>query len=158
SAVSERSELKESFGLAAELDLFCVCDVEARLMEANVGAEVPGGAWGLAGGVAADDEDRGVVLRVAQGGGAVGLTGECLREGDVVGSAVVVDVVGAEYGAGELLEEVGLFVGESVAADDADRFAAFGVAQLTELLACVMEGLLPGDFLEGAVGLADQGS
>ncbi len=39
----------------------------------------------------------------------------CLRElgeGDVVGGAVVVDVVGAEDGAGELLQEVGLLVGE----------------------------------------------
>ena len=54
--------------------------------------------------------------------------GERLGEGDVVRSAVVVDVVGAEDRAGELLEEVGLFVGEAVAADDADGLAAARVA------------------------------
>ena len=58
------------------------------------------------------------------------VAGEGLREGYVVGGAVVVDVVGAEDGAGELLQQVGLFVGEAVAADDADGAAAAGVAQL----------------------------
>ena len=41
--------------------------------------------------------------------------GERLGEGDVVRGAVVVDVVGAEHRAGELLQQVGLFVGDAVA-------------------------------------------
>ena len=69
--------------------------------------------------------------------------GERLGEGDVVGRAVVVDVVGAEDRAGELLQEVGLFVGEAVAADDADGFAAAGVAEFAEFFADVVERLLP---------------
>ena len=43
------------------------------------------------------------------------MAGEGLGEGDVVRGAVVIDVVGAEDGAGELLQEVGLFVGDAVA-------------------------------------------
>ena len=81
---------------------------------------------------------------------------EGLGEGDVVGGAVVVDVVGLEDGAGELLEEVGLLVGEAVGADDADGLAAAGVAELAEALADVVEGNFPADGLEVAVGLADE--
>ncbi len=57
---------------------------------------------------------------------------ECLREGYIIGGAVVVDVVGAEHRARELLQQVGLFVGEAVAADDADGLAAAGVAELAQ--------------------------
>ena len=56
---------------------------------------------------------------------------------------MVVDVVGAEDGAGELLQQVGLFVGEAVGADDADGLAAAGVAELAELLADVGRGPPP---------------
>ena len=68
----------------------------------------------------------------------------------------MVDVVRAENGAGELLEEVGLFVGDAVRADDTDGFAAAGVAAFAELLADVVERDLPANGLELAVRLANQ--
>ena len=105
-----------------------VRDVEAGVVEADVGAEIPGGERGLVGGIAAEEHDGGGGLGVALGGGEVSAAGECGGEGGVVGGAMVVDVVGVEDGARELLEEVGLFIGEAVGANDADGGAAAGVA------------------------------
>ncbi len=114
-AVAEGSDVREGFGLAAELDLCGVGDVDAAAIVADVGADVPRSGGGLDGGVAAENHDGRGGEGIAQGGRAVRLAGEGLREGDVVGGAVVVDVVGAENRARELLEEVGLFVGDAVA-------------------------------------------
>ena len=41
-SVAEGRDLDEGLGLAAEFDLFVVGDVEAGLVETNVGADVPG--------------------------------------------------------------------------------------------------------------------
>ncbi len=70
-AVAELGDVEEGFGLAAELDLGGVGDVELCAVEADVGAEVPGGERGLVGGVAADEQDGFGGEGVAQGGGAV---------------------------------------------------------------------------------------
>ena len=94
---------------------------------------------------------------IAQRRGAAGLAGQRLSEGDIVRGAVVVDVVRAQHRARELLQQVVLFVGEAVAADDADGLAAARVAQLARSFcrrrssACSQ---LTGFKL--AVGLADQ--
>jgi hypothetical protein len=93
-----------------------------------------------------------IVLRGEEAGGAC----EGGGKGDVVGGAVVVDVVGADDGAGELLEEVIFLVGGAVGADDADAVGTLGVAQLAEACAGEGECLFPGDWLEAAVGLAEQ--
>jgi hypothetical protein len=95
--------VKEGFRLAAELDLGGVGDVEAAAVVPDVGADVPRGAGRLNRWVAADDEDRGRGQGIAQRRSAVFRAGECLGEGDVVCSAMVVDVICAENGAGELL-------------------------------------------------------
>ena len=70
-AVAERRELQEGLGLAAQLDLLGVGDVERGAVEADVGAEVPGGERGLVGGIAADEQDGCGGQGVAQRGGAV---------------------------------------------------------------------------------------
>ena len=70
-AVAEGSDLDEGFGLAAELDLCGVGDVEAGAVVADVGADVPRSGGCLDGGVAAEDQDGGGGEGVAQGGGAV---------------------------------------------------------------------------------------
>ena len=57
----------------------------------------------------------------------------------------MVDVVCAENGSGELLEKVGLFVGDAVRTDHADGLAAACVAELAESLADVVESNFPAD-------------
>ena len=57
---------------------------------------------------------------VAQAGGLSVMAGEGAGKGGVVRGALVVDVVGAENGAREFLQQVVLFVGGAVGADDAD--------------------------------------
>ena len=155
--VAEWREVEECLCLTAELDLFGVGDVEPGAIEADVGAQVPGSAGGLICGIAAYKEDGWGGLGIAQGGGAAFGSGEGLGEGYVVCCAMVVDVVGAEDRAGELLEEVGLFVGDAVGADDADALAAALIAEFAERFADVVKGLLPGDGLEFAVRLANEG-
>jgi hypothetical protein len=60
------------------------------------------------------------VANVAQAGGFAVLSCEGARESGVVGAAFVVDVVGLENGARKLLQQVILFVGGPVGADDAN--------------------------------------
>ena len=73
------------------------------------------------GGVAADEQDGRGGGRVAQTAAVAVMAGEGAGKGGVVGGAVVVDVVGAENRARKLLQQVVLFVGGAVGADDADR-------------------------------------
>ena len=117
----------------------------AGAVEPNVGAEIPRGARCLVGRIAAEDHDRRCVLGVAQGGGAALFAREGLCEGDVVGGAVVVDVIGVYDRACELLKEVGFLVGDAVGADDANALAASCVTEFAELFADVVEGVFPGD-------------
>ena len=78
----------------------------------------------LVGRIAADEQDGGARGDVAQAGGFAVVAGERAGEGGIVGGALVVDVVGAEHGAREFLQQVILFVGGAVGADDADGRAA----------------------------------
>ena len=65
-------QVLHGFGLAVELDGLGVGDVEARAVEAHVGAEQPGEERMLFGGVAADEQDGGGGGDVAQAGGFAG--------------------------------------------------------------------------------------
>ena len=67
---------------------------------------------------------------VAQAGSFARMPGERAGEGGVVGCALVVNVVGDENRARELLQQVILFVGGAVGTDDADGAAAARVANL----------------------------
>ena len=70
---------------------------------------------------------------------------------------MVIDVVGADHCACELLEEIILLVGGAVGADDADGFRAVLIAEFAEALAGEGEGLFPGDGLEFSICLPNQG-
>ena len=127
--------LERGFGLALELDGRGVGDVEARAIEAHVGAQQPGEERMLVGGIAADEQNGAGGGDVAQAGGFAWVPGEGAGEGCVVGGALVVDIVGVENGAREFLQQVIFFVGGAVGADDADGCAAARVANLLELAA-----------------------
>ena len=154
--VGELGDVEEGLGLAAELDLGMIRNIEAGAVEADVRAQVPRGQRILVRRVAAEDHDGGGGLVVLLGRGAAGVAGHDLVEGGVVGGAVVVDVVGAEDGPSELLEEVVFLVGGAVGANNADGLAAPGVADLAQALAGVGESFLPGGGPVGAVGLAEE--
>src|SRR5450631_800753 len=110
----------------------------------------------LFGGIIAEDQDGRGGHGFAQGSGAVLMAGEGACKGGVVGGAVVVDVVGAEHGAGEFLQEVVFFVGGAVGAENSYGLAALDIADFAQLAAGVRQGLLPTDFCEFAVWLADE--
>ena len=58
SAVAIVGDLEEGPGLAGELDLLVINEVEAGGVGADAGAEVPGGEGVLVGGVTAKNHDR----------------------------------------------------------------------------------------------------
>ena len=98
----------------------------------------------LFGGIAADEQDAPARGDVAQAGGFARMAGEGAGKGRVVGGALVVDVVGAEHRARELLQQVVLFVGGAVGADDADGRAALAVANFFQLGCGEAQRVLPG--------------
>ena len=108
------------FGLTLQLDGLGIRNVETRTIEANVGAQFPGEERMLVGGIAADEQDGWGGCDVAEAGGLVLVSGEGAGEGCVVGVALVVNVVGVEDRARKFLQQVILFVGGLIGADDAD--------------------------------------
>ncbi len=127
-------------------------DVETRSLQADAGANLPGESRVLLGGIVAEEQNGLRAGKVAEGGFDFAV--ERGGKGGVVGGAVVVDVVGGEDGAGELLEEIRFLVGGPIRSDDADGRAAFGVANLAEALAGEVHGLVPADGFELAAGFA----
>ena len=131
-------------GLALELDGFGIRDVEAGLVQAHVRAQLPGQQGMLFGGIAADEKNGRSGGDVAQAGGLAVVAGEGAGKGGEVGGALVVDVVGLENRACEFLQEIVLFVGGLVGADDGDRRAAAAVADFLELARGEAQGVFPG--------------
>jgi hypothetical protein len=80
-------------------------DVELGAMQADVGANLPGQQRMLLGGIVADQQDRGRV-KTSRIERCVFCGRPAPRRRRVIGGAVVVDVVGAEHGARELLQQV----------------------------------------------------
>jgi hypothetical protein len=69
---------------------------------------------------------------------------------------VVIDVVRLKNGAGELLEQVGLFVGDAVRTNYTDALAAARVATLAKFLSYIVERNFPADRLQLTIRLADE--
>ena len=149
-------QVLHGFGLAVELDRSGVGDVETGAVKAHVGAEQPGEKRMLFGWIAADKQNRRSGSDVAQAGGLAGASSKGAGEGCVVGGACVVDVVGFEHRARELLQQVVFFVGGAVGADDADGCAAARVANLFELAGGEADRVFPGGGFELAVCVADE--
>ena len=114
-------DLRESCRLAAQLDGRRIRHVQLGAMQANVAANLPGQQRMLLGRIVADQQDRRRVEHVAHRGRGVWLAGQRRSESREVGGAMMVDVVGAQHQARELLQQVILFVAGAVGADHADR-------------------------------------
>ena len=93
-------------------------DVEMRAVQADAGANLPGESRMLLGGIVAEEQNGRRTGEVAER--SFGFAAERGGKGRIVRGAVMVDVIGGEDGAGELLEEIRFFVGGPVRADDAD--------------------------------------
>ncbi len=109
--------ISDCVSLALQLDAGVVHEVDAGIVVAEVGAQVPGQEGMLLGGIIAQHQDGRRGHGFAQRSGAVLVAGDGAGEGGVVGGAVMIDVVGPEHRAGELLQEVVFFVGGAVGAD-----------------------------------------
>ena len=58
---------------------------------------------------------------------------------------MVIDIVGAEGAAGEALEQVILFVGSAIGADEANGVSAIDEANVAQLGGCGESSFLPGN-------------
>ena len=127
------ADFGEDFRLAVQFNFVLIDDEELGAEMADARANLPRGEWILIGRIVADEENGLRVIKLIhrqQGiGGAFATKGA--QRGDqagVVGGAMVIDIVGAEGGAGQALEEVIFFVGSAVGANEADGVRAiFGV-------------------------------
>src|SRR5215472_17004583 len=95
--------------------------VQLGAVMTDAGANLPGDQRILMGGVIADEQHRLRLVELLQGESAAGCA--ITQSGDqsgVIGSAVMIDVVGAEGRACKLLEQVILFVGSAIRTDKAN--------------------------------------
>src|SRR5258707_11495378 len=112
-----------------QLDFALINDEELGAEVADAGANLPSGERILVGRVVADEKNRLGMVKLIHG--QQGISSVFAQRGDqagVVRSPMVIDIVGAERGPGEALEEIVFFVGGAVGADEAERVrAVFGV-------------------------------
>src|SRR5712672_4396834 len=108
-----------------QLDFALIDDEELGAEVADAGANLPSGERILVGRVVADEKNRLGMIKLIHG--QQGISSVFAQRGDqagVVSGAMMIDVVGAEGGAGEALEEIVFFVGGAVRADEAERIRA----------------------------------
>ncbi len=150
-------ELEVSLGLTAQLDVLGIRNVDAAAVQPDVGADLPGQHGVLFGGVATDQQNGRSRLEIAQGSGRRFVLRRRLGKRGIVRGAVMVNIVGADHHPRKLLQQIVLFVGGAVGADDAERFAATLLANLFEAFADVLDCVFPADGLELTILLPDQG-
>jgi hypothetical protein len=80
------------------------------VIQTHIGAEFPREQRMLFSRIAADEQDGGSVGNVTEAGGAIVAAGKRVRKGRIVGGALMVDIVGTQNCARELLQQVILFV------------------------------------------------
>ncbi len=152
SALAALGGFHQMRGLAMDLAFDAVDDVEARLVMAHAGANLPGDQRILLRDVVADQQDggRGVDIR-HRGESAFGVRAQRGGEAGVIRGAVVIDIVGAERGAREAIQQIIFFVRGVVRADHADGVRAVLVAHLLQAARDFFERIFPACRLELAV-------
>src|ERR1700739_1119359 len=103
--------MQSSLRLSLQLDLLFICHVETRPVQPNVGAQIPSQQWMLMGRIASDEEYCGRTGDVAKACGLAFVSGQRSCKCDVIGRAIVIDVVRLEDRTRKLLQQVILFVG-----------------------------------------------
>lgn len=120
-----------------------------------------GGGDGVAlGHVGADGEDGVGFVHVLERIGhcaSSDLSGQTGHGGSVSGSTTVIDMMRPEAGSDEFLHRVGGFVWSAAGGDSKNTMSAVLGFRFGESFGGFFESLIPLDFLEGAVGLFDEG-
>src|ERR1700720_1359619 len=119
----------------------------------NAGTNLPGSEGIFVGWIVAYEENRlGAIKLVHRQQGIGGpFTTKGAQRGDqtgVVHSAVMVDVIGAEGGAGEPLEEIVFLVGGAIGADETDRVGAIFGMNFFQLCRGSLCGFFPGNWIK----------
>src|SRR6266852_1843355 len=139
-------------GLALEFNFASIQQVQLGVEMADAGANLPADKRILLRWTVADDENGARFVELLHGergiGGTVAQRG---NEAGVISSAVMIDVIGAESGAAQALEEIVFFVGGAVAADEADGIGPVGGVNFFQPGGSGLRGFFPGDGIELAV-------
>ena len=110
----------------------------------------------ILGGIGADDHDHVGMLDLVEGrghrAGADAVDQRRHRRG-VTEPRAVIDIVGAEAGADQLLEQIGLFVGAFGRAEAGDGLAAMGLGDPGEARGGKVQRLVPARFAEMGIGI-----
>ncbi len=140
------------FGLAVNLAGQGIDGVELQAVMAHAGANLPGDQRILLRHVVRDDENGGSVIDVRHGGERIlGARAQRGGQADVIGGAMVIEIVGAERDAGEAVQQVIFFVCGVVRADHADGAAAVRGVHLLDAACDFLECVLPARGLELSV-------
>src|SRR3979490_2786314 len=98
-----------------QLDFALIDNEELGTEMADAGANLPSGEGILVGRIVADHQNGLGVIKLIHG--QQGISSVFAQRGDqagVIRGAMVIDVVGAEGGSGQALEEIVLFVGSAI--------------------------------------------
>src|ERR1019366_1809381 len=117
--------------------------IQLGAVQANVGAGLPSQQRMLLRRVVAGQQDRRRIGDVAHRSRGIRLSSQRRGESREVGCAMVVDVVGSQYQARELLQQVVLFVRGAVGSDYSDRRRARCRQRFFELRGDEVERLVP---------------
>ena len=90
-----------------------ICNVDAGSVVAKIGAQVPCQQRMLFGRIVAEKKNGRSCSCVRNAGKAAFLTGQGAGEGNVIGGAMVVNIVGSESAARNFLEKVGFLIGNA---------------------------------------------
>ena len=97
--------------LAMDFAWPAVDHMQLRIVMAHGGADLPGHKRILICDVIANEKNRVCIVNIAHGRERIlGIRTQCRRQARVIGSAVMIDVVRSERGAGEAVQEIVLFV------------------------------------------------
>src|ERR1700732_2160791 len=119
----------------------------------NAGTNLPGSEGIFVGWIVAYEENRLGAIELVHGQQGIGgpFTTKGAKRGDqagVVRSAVMVEVIGAEGGAGETLEEIVFLVGGAIGADETDRVGAILGVNFLQLGGGGLRGFFPGNWVK----------
>src|SRR5690242_18789399 len=103
-------------------------------MQPHIIPNLPGQQRMLFGGIVPNQQNGWRMEYVTHAGGGSRFALKRRSQGREVGGAVMVDVVGLQYHARELLQQVILFVGSAVRTHDSDRLPAVLLAGFLEAL------------------------